>query len=188
MWRGRGRRRPIEGLDLFFTLSDDKEDGYGSDAEPYPFFIPCLRLLCRGGLCVSLYSEYFLDGLNQVFFRHQATAHLRHAFHGAEEQCRYAAYAEEPGEFGFALGVNLVDVDFALIFGGKLFEDWGKTLAGATPSGVEVDDTGLVSTVYPLVRPFLVVHHFLDEVLAGHVDCLVCLCAGSADADEAEEN
>ena len=124
-----------------------------------------------------------------------ALGHLGFAFHRDEQQRGDRADAERRGKLLFLLGVDLVDVDPVPVFGGQFFEHRCEGLAGTAPRGVEVDQGGFVTEVFPLLGIFFIVGDLLQKVGFGqcdrfHILCVfvVCLCLASGGEGQQRES
>ena len=91
--------------------------------------------------------------------------------------------------------VDLVDVDPVPVFGGQFFEHRCEGLAGTAPRGVEVDQGGFVTEVFPLLGIFFIVGDLLQKVGFGqcdrfHILCVfvVCLCLASGGEGQQRES
>ena len=62
-----------------------------------------------------------------------------------EDDRRDVAYTEAAGKLGILVDVALTDDDLTFVFLCELFDDGSHHLAGAAPSGTEVEDYGLVA-------------------------------------------
>jgi hypothetical protein len=59
-----------------------------------------------------------------------------------QQQCRYTAYAEAPGERRILINIDLGEFDAPLIHRRQLIEPWRELLAGSAPRRPEIDEYG----------------------------------------------
>ena len=86
--------------------------------------------------------------------------------HGDKEDAGDALDAESPCQLLLLVGVDFVNVDFAVVFLGKFLHDGGDHLAGTAPVGVEVDYCGLVAFELPFFV-FFIIKNLFEECLFG---------------------
>lgn len=120
-------------------------------------FIGCLR------------EQYLLDGLLQALLTHEPGGNLGLVFHGAEEQGGNALYPEQRSQLRLLVDIDFIDIDFPGIFGGNLIEYGGQLAAGSAPAGVEIDDTGAGSQIFPAVGGLLEINHFREKLGLGEL-------------------
>lgn len=100
--------------------------------------------------------------------------HLWLSLYRYKEDRGNASYAKYTGEFLLGFGVNLVEVDLAVVLSAEFLYYWGNHAAWCAPIGVEVDYCRTLSLEFPLLR-FLVVKDHVFKILAGDVLCHILL-------------
>lgn len=125
-------------------------------------------MACAGSLFALLgLQQKLVDNLSEVVFLDSSVQGSRFAVLRYEDKEWNALHLEESGQFSFAIHIHFVEVHFAGIFLGQLFEDGSHLTARAAPIGIEVDDGRTFAKELPIFLLFVVEHlgkkYFLGE-------------------------
>ena len=108
-----------------------------------------------------LLQQILVDLFHEVLARQGSHGHHRFALFRDKEERRDTLDAKGGRQLFLLINIDLIDNDLLFVEDGQVSQVGGYLFAGATPVGIEIDDTRFAALIDPFIGVLLVIEHFL---------------------------
>ena len=103
-----------------------------------------------------LHAQDLIDGLDDGLLRNKPHGTARLTLHRAEDERRDALDAKLLGNLTLLVNINLINIDFSIVFLRYVVKERSQTLARTAPRGGEINDARQRAFEFPFGRSIVV--------------------------------